>query len=247
MDKQQIRQWVWDELTQRRQAAFPMPVHGRIPNFVGAAKAALRLRELPAYQDARVVKVGPDSPLHPIRAMVLRDGKVLCMPTPRLTGGFVVLKEIEPGMERRATSLTNFKRFGREVGLTEIDPIDLVVAGTVAVSRASGVRIGKGAGYGDMEFALLSQLGKVRPDTPVVTSVHDLQVVDDPGHPLGVDLPWDPHDIACDFILTPTRTIATQRRHPQPTEIDWALLEPDRLRELQPLLELRRIQGGKPT
>lgn len=244
MDKQQIRQWVWDELTQRRQTAFPMPVHGRIPNFVGAAKAAERLREWPVYKAARVVKVGPDSPLHPIRAMILRDGKRLYMPTPKLTAGFVLLHDIEPGREREATSLTNFKQFGQEVALTEIEPIDLVVAGTVAVSRRSGVRIGKGAGYGDMEFALLNQLGKLRPDTPVATSVHDLQVVDDPEHPLGVDLPFDPHDISCDCIVTPTRTLMVQRTHPQPTGIDWSLLEPERLSELQPLLELRKMQGG---
>ncbi|MFZ5815888.1 MAG: 5-formyltetrahydrofolate cyclo-ligase [Bacillota bacterium] len=244
MDKQQIRQWVWEELTRQGQAAFPMPVHGRIPNFVGAARAAERLRELEVYRDARVVKVGPDSPLHPIRAMVLRDGKTLYMPTPRLTGGFVVLRGVEPGREREATSLTNFKAFGREVGLDEIEPVDLVVAGTVAVSQRTGVRIGKGAGYGDMEFALLCQLGKLRPDTPVVTAVHELSVVDGPGHPLGIDLPWDPHDISVDYIVTPDRWIKTGRRYPQPSEIDWALLEPERLKELQPLLELRRRQGG---
>lgn len=246
MDKGQIRQWVWDELTRRGQTAFPKPVHGRIPNFVGSAAAAARLRELEVYQRARVVKVGPDSPLHPIRAMVLRHGKKLYMPTPRLTGGFVVLEGVEPGREREATSLSNFRRFGREVRLEEIDPIDLVVAGTVAVSQSTGVRIGKGAGYGDMEFALLCRLGKLRPDTPVVTAVHDLQVVDAPDHPLGVALPWDPHDISVDYIVTPTRTIAVRRAHPQPTEIDWSLLEPERLRALQPLLEFRRMQGGKP-
>ncbi len=245
MEKQQIRQWVWDELTRTGQAGFPRPVHGRIPNFVGAAEAAQRLRQTEVYQRAQVIKVGPDSPLLPIRAQVLKDGKTLCMPTPRLTGGFVVLRDVPPGEERTAVSLAHFKECGREVPLAEIDPIDLVVAGTVAVSH-SGVRIGKGEGYGDMEFALLCELGKLSPDTPVVTAVHDLQVVDSPGHPLGVDLPWDPHDISVDLIVTPTRTIRTERKHPQPARIDWELLGRERLKELQPLLEYHRMrQGGE--
>lgn len=242
MDKQQLRQWVWDELTRTRQASFPQPVHGRIPNFVGAAQAAARLRDTEAYRQARVVKVGPDSPLHPIRAQVLRDGKTLYMPTPRLAGGFVVLRDVEPGMERTATTLTNFNRFGREVSLTDIDPIDLVVAGTVAVSHR-GARVGKGEGYSDMEFAMLCELGKLTPDTPVVTAVHDLQVVDTPGHPLEADVPSDPHDISVDIIVTPTRTIYTRGRPSQPSRIDWDLLTPDRIEELKPLVELKRLKS----
>ncbi|MCG0315046.1 MAG: 5-formyltetrahydrofolate cyclo-ligase [Calditerricola sp.] len=241
MDKARIRQWVWDELTRTGQAAFPKPVHGRIPNFRGAAQAAARLRQLDVYQRARVVKVGPDAPLHPIRTMVLRDGKTLYMPTPRLAGGFVVLRDVPPGKEREATSLAHFKAYGREVPVTAIEPIDLVVAGSVAVDHR-GVRVGKGEGYGDLEFALLCELGKLTPDTPVVTAVHDLQVVDSPDHPLGIRLPHDDHDIAVDVIVTPTRVIHTKNRPPQPSRIDWEKLG-DRLEQLKPLAEWRRLQG----
>lgn len=53
MDKQALRQYVWDELTRSKQAGFPMPVHGRIPGFVGAPAAAARLRALPEWVPPR--------------------------------------------------------------------------------------------------------------------------------------------------------------------------------------------------
>jgi len=128
------------------------------------------------------------------------------------------------------------------VPVTAIEPIDLVVAGSVAVDHR-GVRVGKGEGYGDLEFALLCELGKLTPDTPVVTAVHDLQVVDSPDHPLGIRLPHDDHDIAVDVIVTPTRVIHTKNRPPQPSRIDWEKLG-DRLEQLKPLAEWRRLQGN---
>ena len=51
--KQTIRERVRSRLAQAQ--ASPDP-HGRIPDFVGAAAAAERLAELPAWQHARVIK-----------------------------------------------------------------------------------------------------------------------------------------------------------------------------------------------
>jgi len=62
MEKGQIRKQIWDLMEERGIARFPRPVHGRIPNFGGAAQAAERLKELPAWQEASVVKANPDSP-----------------------------------------------------------------------------------------------------------------------------------------------------------------------------------------
>ena len=61
-EKDKIRYEVWRKLEELGLARFPRPVYGRIPNFIGAEKAASRLLNLREYIDARVVKVSPDSP-----------------------------------------------------------------------------------------------------------------------------------------------------------------------------------------
>jgi 5-formyltetrahydrofolate cyclo-ligase len=48
----------------------------------------------------------------------------------------------------------------RKVAVGELRPVDLVVCGSVAVNR-SGVRLGKGGGYADLELALLVEAGLV--------------------------------------------------------------------------------------
>jgi 5-formyltetrahydrofolate cyclo-ligase len=79
--KQTIRERVWSRLVQAQ--ASPDP-HGRIPDFVGAAAAAERLAELPAWQHARVIKANPDQPQLPVRVRALRDGKLVYMAVPKL-------------------------------------------------------------------------------------------------------------------------------------------------------------------
>ncbi|HYZ52722.1 MAG TPA: 5-formyltetrahydrofolate cyclo-ligase [Streptosporangiaceae bacterium] len=85
-----------------------------------------------------------------------------------------------------------------------MQPIDLVVCGSVAVNRV-GVRLGKGAGYSDIEVALLAEAGLLNEQTAIVTTVHDLQVVDE-------ELPEAEHDFRVDFIVTPQRVIACGRQ-----------------------------------
>src|SRR5205814_5071198 len=89
---------------------------------------------------------------------------------------------------------------GGAVGTGEIGEVDMVVCGSVAVNRI-GVRIGKGAGYSDLEVALLVGAGLVGAHTTIVTTVHDLQVVPD-------DLPEAEYDVRVDLIVTPTEVIA---------------------------------------
>jgi 5-formyltetrahydrofolate cyclo-ligase len=87
----------------------------------------------------------------------------------------------------------------RTIGVEEMRPVDLIVCGSVAVNR-NGVRVGKGAGYSDIEVALLTEASLIRPDTTIVTTVHQLQVVDD-------DLPETEHDFSVDVIVTPDEVI----------------------------------------
>jgi 5-formyltetrahydrofolate cyclo-ligase len=40
----------------------------------------------------------------------------------------------------------------------------------------TGLRIGKGEGFADLEWAMMSSMGAVTQDTVVITTVHECQV-----------------------------------------------------------------------
>jgi len=119
-----------------------------------------------------------------------------------------------------------------------IGRIDLIVAGSVAV-HPTGARLGKGGGYSDLEFALARALGLVDDDTPVVTTVHELQVLDEA-------IPMTEHDVRLDLIVTPERVIRTPRRQPKPAGIFWEKLSEEELAAMPALAKLHR-RAHKPS
>lgn len=233
MGKADIREEVWALLEERRVARFPGAV-GRIPNFIGAERAARRLAEHPAWQAARTLKANPDSPQRPVRRLALEQGKRVYMAVPRLREPrpFWLLdpKRIRGGLAHVAT-IAGAARYGRAVALGEVEPIDLVVCGSVAVTR-DGARVGKGGGYSDLEFALLAQEGRITEATTIVTTVHPLQVLDG-----GIEMAA--HDIPVDVIVLPDEIIEVGRRYPRPAGISWELLPADKL-EAIPVLRRGR-------
>lgn len=230
MDKQSLREKIWRELEASGAAAFPKPIKGRIPNFMSSSAAARRLGSLPAYAAARTIFINPDAAQLAVREMALRYGKLLLMATPKLRNGFLLIDPAKVRNPRQAASISGAFRHGRKVDLRGLR-VDLVVEGSVAVDRRGG-RVGKGGGYGDLEFAILSQRGAVTEKTPVVTTVHPLQIVD--------RVPMEEHDVPVDYIVTPEQIIKTAREHPRPSGIDWELLPADALKRIPHLAELRR-------
>ena len=57
--------------------------------------------------------------------------------------------------------------------------VDMVIIGSVAVNPANGARIGKGEGFAELEYGMLRLMGAVDDSTPVVSCIHDCQLVDD--------------------------------------------------------------------
>ena len=55
--------------------------------------------------------------------------------------------------------------------------VELFVAGSVAVAPDGG-RLGKGTGFSDREYSILKESGSLSPETPVITTVHDMQIVE---------------------------------------------------------------------
>ena len=219
-DKQAVRERVWRELRQQRAARFP-GAEGRIPNFIGAEAAARLLASLDQWRDAEVIKSNPDSPQLPVRTAALSAGKRVYMAVPRLRDEkpFILLDpERIDRLPRRAASIKGAASAGVHVALGDVPHVDLVVCGTVAVNRR-GVRIGKGGGYSDVEFALLTETGAVDKDTVVATTVHPVQVLDE-------DLPETSHDFRVDLVVTPDEVIRCRRAH-RPAGIIASHLDPE--------------------
>jgi 5-formyltetrahydrofolate cyclo-ligase len=221
---------IWRAMEVRGVARFP-GTKGRIPNFVGAERAALHLESVRAWRQARVVKINPDAPQLPVRRMALRQGKTVYMAVPRLRTleCFLELDPTRLGKRAiQAASIKGAERLGRPVTLDEMPSIDLIVCGSVAVN-GKGARVGKGGGFSDLEYGLLAETGKVGSRTPIVTTVHGVQIV-----PQALEM-LD-HDIPVDVIVTPEGPMELSPTYPRPRGIYPEALTPEKIAEV-PVLQ----------
>lgn len=232
-DKQPYRERIWDLLQKEGVARFP-GARGRIPNFTGAEAAADRLAALDRWQAARTLKCNPDAPQLSVRARALEEGRIVYMAVPRLREAkpFILLDpEKLTGSPRSNASIRGASKAGRPVTVRQMRHIDVVACGSVAVNR-KGARIGKGGGFSDLEFGLLTEAGLIDEQTVVATTVHPLQVLED-------DLPETRHDFRVDLIVTPDEVVRVRRRR-RPPGIVWADLDEEKIAEIPVLRSLRR-------
>jgi len=232
MDKQAVRETVWDAFEERGEARFPFPPHDRIPNFAGADAACDRLTDTDAWASASTLKCNPDAPQLPCDAP--RSGtEKRCTSRSRGDADADPFLRIDPAdlvdvgsvdsesadvdadgpTVDDATTVSGISTHGTPVAPEDVPHVDLVVAGSVGVTT-DGARIGKGEGYSDLEWGVLSELGAVdreaqsasgsegqspsgnraspgdsraKPDdgaTTVATTVHELSVLDGPESPI---------------------------------------------------------------
>jgi 5-formyltetrahydrofolate cyclo-ligase len=193
-EKNQLRARIWRGMTERGIARFPLPCRGRIPNFEGSEEAAEKVRSLEEWKHAKAIVSNPDYAQHKVRENVLRTGKLLIMASPGLRHGYLLVdSESTRNNEKFASTIKGAFKFGKQV--REFQKPDIVITGSVAVDKR-GNRLGKGHGYGDQEISMIrKKFGK----TPVVTTVHDIQVVD--------SVPSEERDEKINIIVTPTRVI----------------------------------------
>jgi 5-formyltetrahydrofolate cyclo-ligase len=233
--KPALRERVWARLEREQVARFPLPLTDRIPNFAGAAEAAERAAALPEWQAAHRLKSNPDAPQRALRLRALEHGKLVFMAVPRLREARCFVRLDPAALGRRlaeAATIAGASRLGEPVTPQALPRIDLIVVGSVAVTTR-GARLGKGGGYSDLEFALARQLGVVTDETVVLTTVHELQILDEA-------IPMTAHDVPVDIVVTPERVIRTARAFPRPTGILWEELSPEQLRAMPALATLRR-------
>ena len=258
--KDEVRHDIWRDLEETGTVIGPAFSHS--PNFVGADVAAWRLAQLPEWKAAKTVKCNPDPPQIPVRLRALYDGKLLFAPVPYLTDrtpyvrldpeklrargvsfelaatseGY--LAHGEPIEELAATS-EGYLAHGEPIEFEEIAPLDFCVCGSVAVGRNGG-RTGKGAGFADLETGIFRELGLVGPGTPMATTVHSSQIVDDRRVVI------EPHDTPLDYVATETELIVTGNTDPRPTGVSWEFVRPDQFDGIPFLKDLRdRIRARK--
>lgn len=133
--------------------------------------------------------------------------------------------------ETVATS-QSFVTAGEPVEFEDMETLDFVVVGCVAVTRSGG-RTGKGGGFADLELGIFRELGKVSTDTPIATTVHSNQVVDDDR------LIMMGHDSALNYIATEAELIDTRTPLKQPAGVDWDRVQPDQYDNIPFLRALR--------
>jgi 5-formyltetrahydrofolate cyclo-ligase len=229
--KDEVRADVWHSMDREGVSRFP-GAEGRIPNFAGAKAAAERLAKHPAWVRVETIKANPDSPQTHARRLALEQGKCLVMAVPRLRDEhpFRLLdpRKLDKDALREAATIKGAMRHGRVIDLEEVPELDFVLTGSVAVNL-KGARLGKGGGYSDLEYALLSELGKIDRHTMIATTVHPIQI-------LRENLFVTAHDIPVDLIATPRAVIEVDGEHPRPRGILWDHLQPPQIREV-PVLE----------
>jgi 5-formyltetrahydrofolate cyclo-ligase len=192
-EKEELRNKIWGLLEKNKLAIFPLPVFGRIPNFVGSDEAASLVKTLPEWEKANVIFANPDYAQKKVREFALKEGKILIMASPRLKHGFLQInpKNVK-GKEEVASTIKGAFKYGKSAEENMPRP-DLIITGCVAVDPL-GWRLGKGGGYGDIEIKRIKdQFGEIS----VLTTIHPLQMVE--------SVPHLDHDTKVDLIVTPER------------------------------------------
>jgi 5-formyltetrahydrofolate cyclo-ligase len=241
--QQSVREEIWAALRKvaRPDSRFHWDFSSFIADFIGSERCAQTIRQFPEYSKAGLLFITPDNCLESFREAVLVDRKPYVMTTYGIVRGFMYVdpEDVANEDQKHASTLDGVEGYARFVSLAELrlgEPVQLLVTGASAIST-SGVRFGKGHGYFDLEWAILSELDLVSPSTTIIAVGHDCQVVD-------AALPAFTHDTVVDFIVTPTRTIAVQHAERAVGRIDWERVSPGLLDAIPSLGELRDLLAG---
>jgi len=219
---EEYREIIWEELLKvgRPDSRFHWDFSSFIADFEGSDKCVSRIVNLDSVTSraAGRVFVTPDNCLFSLRAYLLENYIPFVMTTYGIVRGFYEIDPLKvPASDRRfAATLDGFDMYATPVNIEQLaagEKFAVAVTGGSAVSR-NGVRFGKGHGYFDFEYALLTELGLTTPNTIVIDVVHDCQYVDK-------DLPAKEHDVVVDWIITPTRSILVENVDRSQTQIFW--------------------------
>ena len=188
-----LRKSVYDAIYDGGFSNRPKGDYGKIPDFKGSDIAAELLRTTFEWKNARTIFVSPDSAQRPVRYFALVEGKDLIMASPNLQQGYLFLKPNNISSFDEASTKEGAFKFTEDLSIEEYPKIDMVVEGSVAVDK-KGNRIGKGKGFGDREIQDLLNRKLIDNNTPQVTTIHPLQLLE--------SVIMDKHDKKLNMIVT---------------------------------------------
>lgn len=245
--KVDVRSQVWQEL---RKVAYPdsrfhWDFAEFIADFQGSDKAVEMIlasdffkHSSKAADKLNLVFITPDNCLELLRYKLLESGIPFLMTTYGIRRGFFIVdpKKINKDLYWHAATLDGMERLGTHVTLDDLKQMNifvpLMITGTGAIND-KGIRFGKGHGYFDLEWAMLSMLGCTDAAlTKCVAVVHDVQLLQ------GVELKPEVFDTVCDFIVTNTKIIDVDNAEKPSCGVLWDALAPGMMHEIEPLTEL---------
>jgi 5-formyltetrahydrofolate cyclo-ligase len=238
---QDYRDRIWQTLQRvgRPDSRFHWDFSSFIADFDGNDVATARLVELDVWKNASRVFITPDNSTELLRRAAIRAGKVLIVTTYGIRRGFLQLDpSTVPANEiSYAATLDGLDRYATPVSLADLralGSIPLLITGGSAVS-INGIRFGKGHGYFDLEWAMLSEIGLTSADSVIIDIVHDDQVVDEV-------LTGERHDVPMDWIVTPERAIHIPQPNRAPGMVFWEMIPGTEHEMLPPIVELRALR-----
>ncbi len=230
MSKDELRRHIRNRLRARGALRFPDSGHG-VPSFAGVEAATDLLRSLRIWKQARSVYIGFAPSTLGLRRAALDEGKTVYTPLPGLLDKRCFLELNRERLRRRyrqAATRRGALRWGTRVSPLEADVLDLFIYGSVAVALDGG-RLGGGGGWDDLSYGLFRAARRAVDFTPVVTLVHNEQLLD-------TKIPMCLHDVPADVVITPTNVFSTITVYSRPTGILWRLVT-EAQRRLIPALD----------
>jgi 5-formyltetrahydrofolate cyclo-ligase len=237
-----VRQQVWEALRTvgRPDSRFHWDFSSFIADFEGSEVAAQRVAGLEAWDRSDLLFITPDNSTEALRRLAIEAGKPFLMTTYGIRRGFLLLEpeQVADDEVAYAATLDGMDRLARPVSLADmadLGEVGLLVTGGSAVTR-SGLRVGKGHGFFDVECALFSELGMLSAASEIVDVVHDVQIVD-------VEVAAGPNDVGVDWIVTPTQVLRVDEPVRGPGRILWELIPGTEFEDVPPIAELAAMRG----
>jgi len=244
MNAEDYRRMVWENLKKVAvpDSRFHLNFSSYIPDFENGEFARQRLLKHNVYKDAETVFIAPDNCLEELRYQALVDGKEVIVPTYGIRRGFVHLSNtfVNPHYFELAATLDGMERLGKNLRLIDLRDklsfINLMITGASAVSTVNGIRFGKGHGFFDLEWGIMSEIGCVTEKTYVVALVHNCQLIES-------EIPQSQTDSAVDLIFSTCGIYKIENAHKPSCGIVWEKLEPEMVDDIPVLTELKGLKG----
>lgn len=188
-----------------------------------------------------LIFITPDNCLESLRFECLKNGIPFLMTTYGIKRGFFLIdpSKINKDLYLYASTLDGMEKLGKHVTLKDLKDLNvfipLMITGTGAIND-KGIRFGKGHGFFDLEWAMLSTINCIDIiNTKCVAVVHDVQLL------TNIELKPEIFDTVCDYIVTNTKIINVENAKKPNCGVLWDVLAPGMLQDIEPLEELYKM------